>query len=45
MEQLRVQAKAKGGEILSNMGNHEWMNVIGTGEFLRVTSAETNISR
>jgi hypothetical protein len=30
MERLRVEAHAKGGVVLSNLGNHEWMNAIGT---------------
>ncbi|KAI0783648.1 Metallo-dependent phosphatase [Abortiporus biennis] len=29
MDQLRDQAKAQGGVVLSHLGNHEWMNVIG----------------
>lgn len=29
MEKLRVQAQHAGGEVLSHLGNHEWMNVIG----------------
>jgi hypothetical protein len=29
MERLRVEARAKGGMVLSNLGNHEWMNAIG----------------
>ena len=29
MEKLRVQAHHAGGEVLSHLGNHEWMNVIG----------------
>ena len=30
MEDLRVQAEAVGGRVLSHLGNHEWMNAIGT---------------
>lgn len=29
MEQLREQAQHAGGEVLSHLGNHEWMNAIG----------------
>lgn len=30
MDKLRDQALAVGGMVLSHLGNHEWMNVIGT---------------
>lgn len=30
MEELREQALQQGGNVLSHVGNHEWMNVIGT---------------
>ena len=29
MDKLRSQAAAVGGTVLSHLGNHEWMNVIG----------------
>ena len=29
MEDLREEAEAVGGYVLSHLGNHEWMNVIG----------------
>ncbi|KAH9940970.1 Metallo-dependent phosphatase [Amylocystis lapponica] len=29
MDRLRDQAHAVGGEVMSHLGNHEWMNVIG----------------
>ncbi|KAF8994524.1 hypothetical protein BDZ89DRAFT_1179606, partial [Hymenopellis radicata] len=29
MNTLREQAQARGGTVLSHLGNHEWMNVIG----------------
>lgn len=29
MDKLRDQAEAVGGTVLSHLGNHEWMNVIG----------------
>lgn len=30
MDKLRSQAEAVGGTVLSHLGNHEWMNAIGT---------------
>lgn len=30
MDKLRAQAAAQGGRVLSLLGNHEWMNAIGT---------------
>jgi hypothetical protein len=30
MDNLREQAAEKGGTVISHLGNHEWMNVIGT---------------
>ena len=29
MDTLREEAPAKGGQVLTHLGNHEWMNVIG----------------
>jgi hypothetical protein len=29
MERLREEAEEQGGLVLSNLGNHEWMNAIG----------------
>ena len=29
MEDLREQAHGMGGEVISLLGNHEWMNAIG----------------
>lgn len=29
MEDLREQARGVGGEVISILGNHEWMNAIG----------------
>ena len=29
MDRLRSQALRTGGVVLSNLGNHEWMNAIG----------------
>ena len=31
MENLREQARAVGGDVLSHLGNHEYMNAIGIG--------------
>jgi hypothetical protein len=28
MDRLRDQARAVGGEVLSHLGNHEWMNLL-----------------
>jgi hypothetical protein len=33
MDELRSQALAAGGMVLSHLGNHEWMNVIGKHTF------------
>ena len=33
MENLRSQARFAGGDVLSHLGNHEIMNVIGSGHF------------
>jgi len=30
MDRLRSQAAHAGGVVLSHLGNHEWMNAIGT---------------
>lgn len=30
MDKLRAQAQEVGGTVLSVLGNHEWMNAIGT---------------
>lgn len=30
METLRAQALSVGAEVVSNLGNHEWMNALGT---------------
>ena len=35
MDKLRGQALAAGGMVLSHLGNHEWMNVIGTSSEIR----------
>ena len=29
LEQLRSQARAAGGDVISHLGNHEWMNLLG----------------
>ena len=39
MEVLREQAQQAGGNVISHLGNHEWMNVIGT---LRCTLQATS---
>ena len=36
MDKLRDQALAAGGMVLSHLGNHEWMNVIGMSSELTV---------
>ena len=39
MDKLRDQALAAGGMVLSHLGNHEWMNVIGMSSKPRSTPA------
>ncbi|KAM6490534.1 Metallo-dependent phosphatase-like protein [Amanita muscaria] len=41
MDQLRAQAAAVGGTVLSNLGNHEWMNAIGDWRYVYPTEIET----
>ncbi|KIM33622.1 hypothetical protein M408DRAFT_37492, partial [Serendipita vermifera MAFF 305830] len=41
MERLRVEARAKGGVILSNLGNHEWMNAIGDWRYVYESEIKT----
>ncbi|KAJ3554493.1 hypothetical protein NM688_g3082 [Phlebia brevispora] len=41
MDRLRDEAKAKGGQVLSHLGNHEWMNVIGDWRYVRPSEIET----
>lgn len=36
MDKLREQARAAGGEVLSHLGNHEWMNAIGRFRLLQM---------
>lgn len=43
MDALREEAHAKGGIMLSHLGNHEWMNVIG--EKVRVRWLHVYINR
>jgi hypothetical protein len=35
MEDLRSQALGVGGQMLSHLGNHEWMNAIGQYHIVR----------
>ncbi|CAL1716644.1 unnamed protein product [Somion occarium] len=41
MEQLRSQAEANGGIVLSHLGNHEWMNVIGDWRYVHPSEIKT----
>ncbi|KAI0078752.1 Metallo-dependent phosphatase [Panus rudis PR-1116 ss-1] len=41
MEQLRSQAQAKGGTVLSHLGNHEWMNLIGDWRYVYPSEIKT----
>ncbi|KAJ7285135.1 Metallo-dependent phosphatase-like protein, partial [Mycena rebaudengoi] len=41
MEQLRVQAAATGGVVLSHLGNHEVMNAIGTRPYVYPSEIQT----
>ncbi|KZP00474.1 Metallo-dependent phosphatase [Calocera viscosa TUFC12733] len=41
MDTLRGQAAAMGGEVLSIMGNHEWMNVIGDWRYVLSSEIKT----
>lgn len=41
MDQLRAQAQAVGGHVMSHMGNHEWMNVIGDWRYVPSTEIKT----
>ena len=34
MEKLRSQAIAAGGSVVSHLGNHEWMNLLGSSSFV-----------
>ena len=37
MDKLRGQAQAAGGQVLSHLGNHEWMNAIGDWRYAAVS--------
>ncbi|TFK49965.1 Metallo-dependent phosphatase [Heliocybe sulcata] len=41
MDKLRQQAPAKGGQVLSHLGNHEWMNAIGDWRYVWPTEIDT----
>lgn len=41
MDKLRSQAAAVGGTVLSHLGNHEWMNVIGDWRYVYPTEIKT----
>ncbi|KAI0359849.1 Metallo-dependent phosphatase [Trametes cingulata] len=41
MDRLRDQAKATSGTVLTHLGNHEWMNVIGDWRYVPATEIKT----
>ncbi|KAH8100831.1 hypothetical protein BXZ70DRAFT_1077448 [Cristinia sonorae] len=41
MDKLRAQAQAVGGTVLSHLGNHEWMNVIGDWRYVYPSEIKT----
>ncbi|RPD60099.1 Metallo-dependent phosphatase [Lentinus tigrinus ALCF2SS1-7] len=41
MDKLRDQAKAVGGTVLTNLGNHEWMNAIGDWRYVHASEIKT----
>ncbi|KAF9489422.1 Metallo-dependent phosphatase [Pleurotus eryngii] len=41
MDELRAQASAVGGNVLSVLGNHEWMNAIGDWRYVYPTEIKT----
>ncbi|KAH9850383.1 Metallo-dependent phosphatase [Lenzites betulinus] len=41
MDQLRAQAKAVGGTVLTHLGNHEWMNAIGDWRYVHASEIKT----
>jgi len=41
MDKLREQAHAVGAHVLSNLGNHEWMNMIGDWRYVYPTEIKT----
>ncbi|KAF8338380.1 Metallo-dependent phosphatase-like protein [Amanita rubescens] len=41
MDKLRAQAAAQGGQVLTLLGNHEWMNAIGDWRYVYPTEIET----
>ncbi|RDB26317.1 hypothetical protein Hypma_006636 [Hypsizygus marmoreus] len=41
MDRLRIQASSTGGVMLSHLGNHEWMNMIGDWRYVYPTEIKT----
>ncbi|KDQ57374.1 hypothetical protein JAAARDRAFT_689173 [Jaapia argillacea MUCL 33604] len=41
MEELRIQAASMGGTLVSNLGNHEWMNAIGDWRYVYKSEIDT----
>ena len=43
MEKLRDQARTSGGDVVSHLGNHEWMNLLGVSCFMCFRAITDNV--